>query len=557
MKIGYQLRKLFCLILTDCNPTQPDVLWEKHALQICDDLPHRLRMSFSIPNPTDGEVCDYGLFLLNEYLVGLGKSLTDYPQMPLPTRDWQQSGNNRLILEHEALAYEGLDVVADQKISQLNVEQLHADTEVTDSVLNNSGKIFFLNGLAGTGKIFVYNTIADSMRSKGHIVIMVASSGIASLLLTGGRTAHSTFKITLNVLDDFVCDIGKKSFKAELFKRGKLIVWDEVPMQHRYCVEAVDRSLQDLLGIKKPFGGITVVLGGDFKQTLPIIPKGTREQIVCASLIKSQLWQEVEVLTLVQNMRLTSDDEGNIKFADYLIEIGTNPEEIIELPLEITRCKNSEELLFKVYPKLNVERTATPDYLRDQTILSAHNDDVSDFNALAIHHFPGEMHEFFGADQAIEDDIRMEDRGNRIANENMQAPDPPSLPPFKDGLCNGTRLMMEQLGVRVIEVRILTGSHVNDRVFIPRITLQPTDSEIPFKMSSRQFPVRLAFAMTINKSQGQSVKIVGIDLQNPVFSHGQLYVALSRCTSLRNISVLLSSEENETTTNVVYPEILL
>ncbi|PIA26945.1 hypothetical protein AQUCO_08400005v1 [Aquilegia coerulea] len=174
-----------------------------------------------------------------------------------------------------------------------------------------------------------------------------------------------------------------------------------------------------------------------------------------------------------------------------------------------------------------------------------------------------------------EDDIRMEDRGNRIANENTQALDPPSLPPFKlqlkkgypimllrnlqprDGLCNGTRLMVEQLGVRVIEARILTGSHVNDRVFIPRITLQPTDSEIPFKMSRRQFPVRLAFAMTINKSQGQSVKILGIDLQNPVFSHGQLYVALSRCTSLRNISVLLSSEEDETTTNVVYPEVLL
>ncbi|PIA29184.1 hypothetical protein AQUCO_06200046v1 [Aquilegia coerulea] len=117
--------------------------------------------------------------------------------------------------------------------------------------------------------------------------------------------------------------------------------------------------------------------------------------------------------------------------------------------------------------------------------------------------------------------------------------------------------MVEQLGVRVIEARILTGSHINDRVFIPRITLEPTDSETPFKMSHRQFPIRLAFAMTINKSQGQSVKIVGIDLQNPVFNHGQLYVALSRCTSLRRITVLLPSEEDETTTNVVYPEVLL
>ncbi|PIA53073.1 hypothetical protein AQUCO_01000741v1 [Aquilegia coerulea] len=385
----------------------------------------------------------------------------------------------------------------------MNAEQLHAYTEVTNSVLNDSGKIFFLNGPAGTGKTFVYNTIADSLRSKGHIVIMVASSGIASLLLTGGRTAHSTFKIPLNVLDDSVCDIGKKSFKAKLFKRANLIVWDEVPMQHRYCVEAVDRSLQDILGNNKRFGGITVVLGGDFKQTLPVIPKGMRPQIVCTSLIRSHLWQHIERLTLVKNMSLNCDDIENLQFGNYLIK------------------------------------------------------------------------EYLAADKAIEDDERPEDRGNRIANENMHALDPPSLPPLKlqlkegcpimllrniqprDGLCNGTCLKVIQFGTRVIEARILTGSHVNDRVFIPRITLEPSDSETPFKMSRRQFPVRLAFAMTINKSQGQSVKFVGIDLQNPVFSHGQLYVAMSRCTSMRRITILLPSENEEKTSNVVYPEVLL
>ncbi|PIA29185.1 hypothetical protein AQUCO_06200047v1 [Aquilegia coerulea] len=112
-------------------------------------------------------------------------------------------------------------------------------------------------------------------------------------------------------------------------------------------------------------------------------------------------------------------------------QVGIDPTEDIELPSEITRCKNSVELLFKVYPRLNVKGTTTADYLRDRTILSARNDDVNDLNGLAIHHFPGEMHEYFGVDQAIEDDIRIEERGNRIANENMQALDPPSLPTFK------------------------------------------------------------------------------------------------------------------------------
>ncbi|PIA52690.1 hypothetical protein AQUCO_01000511v1 [Aquilegia coerulea] len=76
-------------------------------------------------------------------------------------------------------------------------------------------------------------------------------------------------------------------------------------------------------------------------------------------------------------------------------------------------------------------------------------------------------------------------------------------------------------------------------------------------MARRQFSVRLAFAMSINKSQGQSVKFVGIDLRDNVSSHGQLYVALSRCTSSNRISVLLSREDDNTTTNVGCPEVLL
>ena len=97
-------------------------------------------------------------------------------------------------------------------------------------------------------------------------------------------------------------------------------------------------------------------------------------------------------------------------------------------------------------------------------------------------------------------------------------------------------------------------------VFIPRITIIPsnTQGEFTFLLRRRQFPIRLAFAMTINKAQGQSVKHVGIDLRIPVFSHGQLYVALSRATSGRRIRVLFPDNIRETTTvNVVYPEVLL
>jgi len=94
-------------------------------------------------------------------------------------------------------------------------------------------------------------------------------------------------------------------------------------------------------------------------------------------------------------------------------------------------------------------------------------------------------------------------------------------------------------------------------VLIPRIRLSPNAETLPVPLKRLQFPVRLAFAMTINKSQEQSVEHVGINLQISVFSHGQLYVAFSRCTSPLNISVLLpeQSQESRRTLNVVYKEV--
>ena len=134
-----------------------------------------------------------------------------------------------------------------------------------------------------------------------------------------------------------------------------------------------------------------------------------------------------------------------------------------------------------------------------------------------------------------------------------------NLNPSK-GLCNGTRMIVTVIRRRVLQCRIISGDQrfSGSTVFIPRIILQPSAESPAIPLKRRQFPVRLAFAMTINKSQGRSVKHVGVNLQTPVFSHGQLYVALSRCTFGERIRVLLP-EENETkrTLNVVYKKVLI
>jgi len=114
------------------------------------------------------------------------------------------------------------------------------------------------------------------------------------------------------------------------------------------------------------------------------------------------------------------------------------------------------------------------------------------------------------------------------------------------------------MSTRVIEIELLSEEHRGKKVFIPRITLNPSESQVPFKLERRQFPLKLCFAMTINKSQGQSVSYVGLDMKSSVFTHGQFYVAVSRVKSVSNIKVIWDENLGDgITKNVVYPEILL
>jgi len=127
-----------------------------------------------------------------------------------------------------------------------------------------------------------------------------------------------------------------------------------------------------------------------------------------------------------------------------------------------------------------------------------------------------------------------------------------------NGLCNGTRLIVTHLGKSTIVATVITEKRAGTRVFIPRMNLIPSDPRLPFKFRRRQFPLTLCFAMTINKSQGQSLSRVEVYLRKPVFTHGQLYVALYRVTSRKGLKLLILDEGNNVckeTTNVVYREV--
>jgi len=122
------------------------------------------------------------------------------------------------------------------------------------------------------------------------IVLSVASSGIAALLLPMGKTAHSMFKIPIDADETSICSISKQPDLAQLIREALIVIWDEAPMTHRYTLEAVERFIRDICNRNCLFGGKLVIFRGDFRQVLPVVTKGNKADIVVSSISKASFW---------------------------------------------------------------------------------------------------------------------------------------------------------------------------------------------------------------------------------------------------------------------------
>ncbi|XP_076908821.1 uncharacterized protein LOC143565856 [Bidens hawaiensis] len=355
---GSYLRTLFCTMLMLESVSRPEFVWENLVLH-------------------EEQIKNLTLFEIEKFLLRNNYSLKRFSTVPFPDHDCISSANNLLLSEE--LAYDKVILGKEfcQLLSSLTDEQRHIYEEIMTAVDKKKGGVFFIHGFGGTGKTYLWKTLCVSIRSEGKIVLSVASSVIASLLLSGGRTAHSRFHIPINLVEDSFCFIKPDSDLASLLQQTSLIIWDEAPMIHKHGFEALDRSLKDIFRsasgassefeLKKKNLGLflssrSLLLTGIkelvdlFRQILPVVPSGSRQQIVNFSLSSSYIWKNCKVLKLTKNLRLTtSNDSFDIEqtrmFAKWLLDIGegnvggnNDGEATIEIPEDLLIKDSSDPI---------------------------------------------------------------------------------------------------------------------------------------------------------------------------------------------------------------------
>ncbi|XP_071712987.1 uncharacterized protein [Rutidosis leptorrhynchoides] len=542
---GDYCRSLFVSLITTDSLSCADRVWNETRDLLSKDLRHECPTQILDQDEDQIKKVLYNLALakIEKMLNSSGNSLKNIANMPYPDYEYIDNSCNMMIQDEMSYDMHNLQVEHETLFSTMTDEQKCVYNTILEAVDKNEGGTFFLYGYGGTGKTFVSKTLGAALHSCGDIVINVASSGIAALLLTGGRTAHSCFAIPINAVEDSFCNIQPDSQLAGLLNESKLIIWDEAPMQHRHCVEAFDRTMRDIIrsdNRDKAFGGKVVVFGGDFRQILPVITKGTRSETVHASLHSSELWRECKVLKLTKNMRLLncvshSDLMEVKKFAQWILDIGegkinlpNDGEADVQFPEEVLIRSNYnpiESIVNSLYPSLHQE-LCNPSYFQERAVLAPTNEEVDAINEFVLSTISDSERVYYSSDTLCPDELDNLFAQQVYSPEILNGLKVPGVPNHKlvlktgvpimllrnidqsKGLCNGIHLLVVRLFECTIEARIITGHSFGNLAYIPRMIVEPTDKSIAIKFRRCQFPVTVYFAMTINMSQRLKVLIL-------------------------------------------------
>ena len=473
-----QIRELFVIILVFCMPSNPLTLFESFWDTWCDDFVRKAESSGV--HLTESQLRTMLLLDIEQRLSSFEKSLQSF-MLPEP------SDEDIIAVEHvnsieppfirEELDFDvgELKNLVEERVTTFTPEQANIFETVMDAVINERPVQIFIDARGGCGKTYLINTILAAVRSLepgGCVALAMATTGIAGNLLTLGRTFHSRMKAPLKPTKDSTLNISSQSNLATLIRRAKLLLIDESTMLDRFLLEAMDRSLRDLMQApEKPFGGKIIILAGDFRQCLPVVPGASRAGTVEHCINQSHLWSTFSLLTLTKNMRVDASGDLDLEqFDRWTLQIGNGEIDSLNLPSNLLatqiipnsqKNKSSEgqamkEFCQKVFPDLEAN-IVNSNFLDGRSILATTNKEVAMLNDIVIDLIPGNGSFLRSADELCHTEDLL-----RFSTEYLNSLSPTGFPPHclrlkpgipvlllrnlnpRLGLCNGTKMIFER-----------------------------------------------------------------------------------------------------------------
>lgn len=566
-----QLREIFAVICALNVPANALALWNEFRMDMAEDFLRNYNEEISF---------NRALLEIEEILLGHNMTCSDIG-LPRPIV-LSELGNDPIDEDEQQFIYQELYEAANQEQRDI-INRVIREVRFHDTGSN----VFCLTAHAGCGKTFTQTAIIHRVNALNMRYLATAFSGIASTLLIGGRTLHNAFKLPIPLLDTSVPKISANSAYGRFLDSLSLILIDEISMCPLQVLKIIDKLLKDVCSDvhKKhlPFAGKTILLCGDFRQILPVMTHGTRTTLIENCVVSWDQFDSFHRLTLTQNMRALPHE---IEFVEFLKRIGNGTErqfpefgsDMIEIPRRLLGDCN--RIIEDIFGDVSNETNILSDRVLKSVILAPKNDDCNLINNDIIARMPGVEKIYNSYDRII---CEHENQINDYPVEFLNSLNVSGLPPHKlklkvncivllirnlntkKALVNGTRLRVKFLHHNAVDCEVLSGNSIGQRILIPRINLTYSGPILPFNFQRTQFPLIPAFAMTINKSQGQTFERIGILLREPIFTHGQLYVAASRVRSFDGLRFYifdssvhghLANDERVFTKNIVYREIL-
>jgi hypothetical protein len=479
----------------------------------------------------------------------------------------------------------------------------------------HSSECIFLSGVGGTGKTALFRKLHAYCRSKGQLIQICAATTLAALLFKDGSTAHALFKYPVvddldNIDAEFIpeCQLDGTE-RLELLLQCTVIFWDEFVSNHRDLFEAVWRKLN---AFNKR---VVFVCAGDFHQILPVVKRGLKGDVIDATISSSPLWERFHVLHLTENMRLsglrraltaesTAFDrqhcEEQERYASFLLDLSSNNQ--LSRDLILLHIDAVDPSLHKVgLPSLKYfvssahadavawlypNSTFDANIALDSVILASTNTAVDRWNHVIQSLNQEQSKEYYSRDSFDEVDDENDTLRTMLNEETLNSFTRNGVPThrltFKISdvclvlraipslkLATNTRVQIVRLMPNCVRVKTLnepTSRFVN----VPRITFKfRLEYSESFQMTRMQLPLRLAYCITFNKSQSQTLNKVLLDCTGEPFAHGHAYVAFSRVRDCANIRVFVQDDQlhplgdHDPTimmpviSNIVYREVLL